>query len=201
MSKTERWSLVVNSVLATASVVTVLFVAAQLCIQRDALVRIQRAFIFPEYVELCRRSYGGQDRWEIITGWHNAGLTESPAVTISVGKELVAPGTPPNPAPALTKQDTVFLGPQAVTHFGAIPVTIGDLEAVNARKAVFNLYWRASYTDIFGAPHITNAVWQVRGIPTHFRIMKPDAPVEMDTVAIGTGNCVDAGCGTGARSQ
>lgn len=138
-------------------------------IAEASLTKLQRAFVFPERMEVEVRNTGGQRFFDFNLRWKNSGST--PANDLRMHLSWVQ--TRSELGSAYTYLDKGegentphFVGPEGNTWSGTISLGIDVIGSVYLRQSRLYFYGWVSYEDIFdGTPrHRTRFCWQA--VPT-----------------------------------
>lgn len=204
--KTDRWMILLTTVIAGTGILGWVVTCKQLNamnesnrINREALVYVQRAFVFPKmtthtpiYETKTRKWF-----WSFVVTWENSGSTPTKDLTVNIGSKAFDM-TPKGDMfqDVQNRLDTpVILGPHATTQSDTIIWSAEDLAAFENGKKVLFIWGRARYRDRFEDTkvHRTRFVYKIAwlGDPQH---PTPENPVFFGYPLYEKFNCADEEC-------
>ncbi|NOS76866.1 MAG: hypothetical protein HOP35_02870 [Nitrospira sp.] len=172
--KTDRWMILLTAVIAGTGILGWVVTCKQLNamnesnrINRDALVSVQRAFVFPkpQIIGAMRDAKGNITLLSFAVDWENSGSTPTKDLTVNIDSKAF--DAPPKgdmfPDNTRNLDNSLILGPKATISSDSTRVFGEELKSFQDGKKFLFVWGRARYRDIFTdtAIHRTRFVYEV----------------------------------------
>jgi hypothetical protein len=163
----------------------------------EALIAVQRAFVFPTTENREFLPVPASNGWLIVTNWENSGATQSVGLVVQTHvvttyfetDDPIEHDVDRVAEPVLAKR---LIGPHQTVMGVGVVVSAESLLAIGTKEIYASIVSKATYRDIFGISHVTQKcekIIAINGDPNNFGRMLGFTSASCDKH-----NCADEEC-------